>query len=146
MPITHLRYAASSPVSHVADYRLTEHSLSNLPPTLARPGPGHEIRRIERAAREGKTWKDIYPDTKISVVDPHRIELRLGNEGTRIILTLEAWGDFNRDGTEDILLHLADYAIGGTYRSYEYVVLTRHARNARLTEVPFSSPALAQED
>lgn len=50
-------------------------------------------------------------------------------------LTEVVRADFNGDGTEDILFEEAFYAIGGTHRVYNLLILTRKSNEAKYEKV-----------
>lgn len=131
MPITHLKRARPSQKSFVSAFRLSDDPLKHLPPTLG--SFGDDFESAQEAAKSGKTWKDLYPQTKVRVIDQHQVEM--SDECMKHRIELVAWGDFNIDGVEDLLVHVCDYAVGGTFRSYGYVVLTRFTADSRLTVI-----------
>jgi hypothetical protein len=74
-----------------------------------------------------------FPDATADLVEPQSI--RITGYGFATVVDLLAWGDFDHDGIEDVLLFLSRYATGGTFRFYHHVALTRLDEEAKLTMV-----------
>ena len=55
----------------------------------------------------------------------------------RVGFDVLAWGDFDGDGIDDVLLFRWNRALGGTLAYYSHVVLTKKSPSARLTVVPY---------
>jgi hypothetical protein len=132
-PLLYLRMAKPARISHVARFRLSENPLSVLPPTLGPIISGDTRDRVEQGIAEGKRWAELFPGTMIESAKP--TEVRLNHEGHVVILTLVAWGDFNGDGVEDMLVYRASHVVEGTLRHYGHVVLTRLGEGERLSVI-----------
>jgi len=133
-PLLYLKKAAPARVSYVADFRLDKDPLKNLPPRLGPIVSGDTRDRVEEGVARGMTWTDLFPETVVESAAPTKIDLRCADN--TIGLSLIAWGDFNGDGLEDVLLFHAFNVISGTLRCYKHVVLTRRSREDRLSVVP----------
>ena len=133
-PLLYLKKAKPARVSYIADFKLNVNPLSVLPPSLGPIISGDEERRVEQGVAQGKTWADLFPGTVVESAGP--TDVRLKDDNTLITLSLIAWGDFNGDGFEDVLVYRTFNVIKGTLRSYRHVVLTRCNSKDRLTVVP----------
>jgi hypothetical protein len=126
--VPYLRNAIPAKVSHVAGFSLAADPLRDLPIQLGAYLAEEEP--FKRAVAEGKTWKEFYPGATVLESAPHRAKLQ--DDGANVFVDLLAWGDFNKDGIEDILLYVAKSARGGTFRSYTHAVITRLEKDGRL--------------
>ena len=119
------RSYVSNPVVSVGD-------LSLLPPTvLPAMTPEHQ-ERLRQLGKSGVTVAELVdPHAESTHTGAFRAEYRY--EGMEQILQETARGDFNCDGLEDLLVFAASYATGGSYRSYDTLVLTRCSKAAKFT-------------
>lgn len=134
-PLVYLKKAKPARISYIADFELNADPLTVLPPSLGPIISGDEERWVKQGVAEGKTWADLFPGTVVESSEPTKIHLK--DKDALIILSLIAWGDFNGDGFEDVLLYRCFYITVGTLRSYRHVVLTRRSSKDKLTIVPF---------
>jgi len=112
--------AKPSRVSYVRGFKLNEAALDRLPPFLSPDAPDDEAAEAER---KGLSWKKFKPGLK--VVGKGADWITVNEDNWHITLELKAFGDFNGDGVEDVLLFKSDYALEGTMRGYWPVILTR---------------------
>ena len=84
---------------------------------------------------EGETFYDQVEKGELEVIEntPHKFACK--SEGTEYYLTEVVRADFNGDETEDILFRETEYAIGGTYRVYNLLILTRKSSGAKYEKV-----------
>ena len=84
---------------------------------------------------EGETYHDQAEKGELQVIEqtPHRFGCK--DDGLKQYLTEVVRADFNGDGTEDILFREAFYAIGGTHRVYNLLILTRKSNEAKYEKV-----------
>ncbi len=123
--------AKPSRVSYIKNFKLNEAALDLLPPSLSFAPVGELEERADEAERKGQSWKKFKPELKllnkganwISVEEP---------DAARIELEIKAFGDFNGDGVEDVLLYKSEKAIGGTFYVYYPVILSRVIANGPL--------------
>ena len=124
-----LKKAKPSNVSYIEDFDLTDNPLEALPPTLDLINTSDEIEKAEETIRQGKTWKAYDPTAIFEIKDEYAVhiegDLNSINEGNDIYIDQQAWGDFNDDGIEDVLLLVTYYIKGASYRSCNYELLTR---------------------
>lgn len=132
--LTLLKKAMPSKYSWVNSFSFKNNPLAVLPPELGPYLSGDEGRRVEAMVAQGKTWREIFPKTKIRKVTP--TEISLANAALLITFTVIAFGDFNNDDIEALLVFYSCHALQGTFRSYRYVLLTRKSHAARLTILP----------
>ena len=84
---------------------------------------------------ENETYHDQAERGELEVIEntPHKLGCKL--RGLKQYLTEVVRADFNGDGTEDILFREAVYAIGGSFRSYNFIILTRKSNEAKYEKV-----------
>jgi hypothetical protein len=125
--------AKPSRISYVTDFKFDETALDMLPPSLSWILSGDEEAAAGKAERRGLSWRKFKPGVKVLKKDADWISVEEPGSA-RISLELKAFGDFNGDGIEDVLLFKSTSAINATYRYYEPVILTRTA-DGRLLKV-----------
>jgi len=104
-----------------------------LPPQLAINVSKQSILKAKVASARGARWVDIDPTATATVSGPDQL-LVSGNAFTERLI-LWGRGDFNHDGTEDLLVQTLDTLTEGTYRNTRLFVLTRHTPTGRLSVV-----------
>lgn len=127
-----LKNSIPSKVSYLSDFVLSKDAIRYLPAMLIYGfygGTEEEFKRMN-----SKTLKDLEPKLKVK----DKFNLGLDYDDTANTIKLLAWGDFNHDGIEDILLYITHHYVGGSGRSYESVVLTRLEKNKKLIELPLT--------
>jgi hypothetical protein len=156
--LAHILNARPSRASYVQEISFGTNVVSVLPCTLVafwRHGLLHQIdngrvfpglaKDWEQFARKGDYLScgagmplltDLYSDVTVSNRSPNEISIIVGGEedGTKVILSLIAWGDFDGDAIEDLLLECTTYYLGGSGRSYDHVMLTRNVEDGPLRE------------
>ena len=70
--------------------------------------------------------KVIKPERK-----PSRFDVSYTDDGMRQNLTQVVRADFNGDGLEDVLLYEATYAVGGSHRFFDLIILTRKSAGSK---------------
>jgi hypothetical protein len=119
--------------SYMRDLVWDERVLSTLPVELAISVSDEEKRAIRDAASRGKTWADFDPSISARTSGADRIMVT--GKGFSEQLILWGRGDFNRDGTEDLLVQSLDTLTEGTYRNTRLFVLTRRTTGGRFAVV-----------
>ena len=138
-PQFYLRQATPAERSYLTGFALSEDLLKDLPPLLgAFALPAEEFDRVDAIESAGGTWADIYPEDRVEVHSANHVTVT--GRGGRVVIRQLAWGDFDGDGFEDILLWLWRET-EGTYFDYDVIVLTRTAPGERLQAVD-CEPAL----
>ena len=131
-----IKKAKSSKKSYIKDFNLTDNPLESLPPILDLINYGEEIEKAEEAIKQGKTWKEYDPTATFEIRDEHQIHIESQqidiDSGNDIYITLQAWGDFDNDTVEDVLVFVTYFIKGASYRSCEHGLLTRLEEGGRL--------------
>jgi hypothetical protein len=128
-----LRRATPARSSYLHDQPWDEHVLPLLLPQLAITVSAESERAAKDAASHGQNWPDFDPSATVSAKGPD--EIVVTGKGFREQLILWGRGDFNGDGTEDLLVQSLDTLTEGTYRNTRLFVLTRRTANGRLSLV-----------
>jgi hypothetical protein len=116
--------AKPSRVSYVRGFKLDESALDLLPPTLSFNLFAEQEEAADQAEHSGLSWKKYNPEMKL--VGKKFNEITVDEDpSSRVILQIKAFGDFNGDGVEDVLLFRTSYLTQGTARDYTPVILTR---------------------
>ena len=82
---------------------------------------------------ENDTYQNQADKGLLTVVKPQGdwFSVCYEDEGSRQYLTEGVRTDFNGDGIEDVLLYEAVYVTGGSYRSYDLIILTRKSADSK---------------
>ena len=131
--IPFLEQAQPASKSFVRDLKLNRDLLSILPIDLGPQVSQEEIEAAQQAIHAGKSWRDFYPDTKIRKHTRTMIQLEM-NEWL-IYLRVVAYGDFDHDGCEDVLICVTHESIQGTWLTTFPVILTRRESGSMLQEI-----------
>jgi len=126
-----LAQAKPSRVSYLADFKFDEQSMTKLPPTLGIHVSEESLEGGRLAESKGKSWADADPDARIKPYGVFAATVR-GKDFLEK-LEIEARGDFNGDGIEDIVIRTGDALLQGTYRGTRVFILTRKHPGERLT-------------
>jgi hypothetical protein len=121
--IPFLEKAQPSRTSFVHDLKMNRALLAILPIDLGPQVSDEETEAVQKAMREGKTWRDYYPETKIKKHTKTMIQLEV--DDWMIYIRILAYGDYDHDGCEDMLVCVTHDAIHGTYDVSFPVILTR---------------------
>lgn len=130
-PLLYLRRAWPSQTSFVANFNLAGDPLNGLPVALSPAVSPEAQRRRAQAVASGGTWKKLLPGARATAEGP--FATRIADREYDLRLAVLAWGDFNHDGYEDVLLSGVCTARRTTYISSYFVVLTRTAAGGPLT-------------
>lgn len=128
-PLSCLASARSSSLSHVESLSFRGININILPPELG-PFLGSDDHPIAVKVKKGLSWSQVFPDTEI--VKATSTELTLQSLEMEMNLQLLAYGDFNHDTVEDILVFYSLHALKGTHRYFEVLVLSRKTADGRL--------------
>lgn len=122
--------AAPSKRSFVAEFRLDASAPARLPPCY--PFGTEEADEEARAnAAAGKSWREAVPSLVVEKTSADGLVV-LEPGVARFALETRARGDFDGDGTEDLLLHVGYRADGGSMGGSWHQILTRDTRDAVL--------------
>lgn len=125
-----LKNSIPSKVSYLSDFILSKNTLRYFPAYLVGFSENEEEIKIMRT----KTLKDLRPKLKVKAIDKFNLDMEY-NDATHQIEIL-AWGDFNHDDIEDVLIFITHHSMLGTGRFYESVILTRLEKKGKLIELP----------
>ena len=136
-----LKRATPSKRSFVADIDLGADPASILPLLLSEQFGVAGESCPEDAASQHISHKTNYGDGCI-VLKAEKLEAEIVcHHDVHLNAAIVAWGDFNADGFEDLLLSIANFAVGGTMRNYDAVIVTRHgAKEKTLKLVDYWRP------
>ena len=117
-----LKKAKAASSSCIEGYKLTQKSPDELPPSLGYVISGEREEAVDKAEEANLSWKRFSPEMKFHVLSPTMLTAASRDE----LDTLEvmAFGDFNHDGIQDMLVWISDNG-GGTLVHHDAIVLTR---------------------
>ena len=114
--------------SEVRDLRFDKHALNCLPAALATPGSPERIRAVAVATQRKQSLAvfDTRARTRKSVL-PHVLEVTEGGRQSVISIEPMAWGDFDGDGMDDVVVSVVNSMTDGSVLVARVLVLTRAA-------------------
>ena len=133
--IPFLETAIPSRQSFVRGLRPGSDLVRLLPLDIA-PMLGEESNDVDDAIKRHKSWLKFYPQTRITELTDTEMSLRMGCY--EMSLTILAYGDFNRDGFDDMLVFYDQRVTDGTFYYSGLVVLTRTNASDFLHTLPIS--------
>ncbi|MBN4080610.1 hypothetical protein JYT31_02995 [Beggiatoa alba] len=116
--------------SALSTFKLDADLPRHLPKNLALVISSSEWQRIVQN-KEIVSWADVGTVKFVSKDSEYHAKYAL--VGAFQELSLIARGDFNADGTEDLLLHTMDYVVGGSYVTYRLFWITKINTNSPIT-------------
>ena len=116
-------HAIPARLSFVRPLPMNRKLLQWLPLELGPQISNEESEAVAQATKDGKSWLEYYPDTKIIKQSASSIQLSL--DGFWITITMLAYGDFDHDGYDDALVCVSHQAIEGTLNYSFNAMLTR---------------------
>ena len=125
-----LRQAVPARQTHLAGFHLTEKVINDLPPELSLIISKDDARKVAAAHKKGLSWRQFQPITQVTLENDHTV--LVAGQGWRVRLELYAFGDFNGDGMEDILVKTQGWLTEGTYQATRLLTLTRTHDSGRL--------------
>ena len=137
--LQYLKKAQPSKISYLHDFKLADDPLKNLPSTFGLHLYSNE--EVASARAKGLSWKEFAPSAKVEVKNPDNISIIQDSEGelSGIDISLLAWGDFNGDGIEDILLSVT-HLTGASGHDFSIAVITKTSKDGKITQM--MTPAL----
>ncbi len=135
--LQYLKKAQPSKVSFLQGFKLTDNPLKNLPLTLGLYLSSDEAKEVSIAREKRLTWKEFAPTAKVEVEDPNNISIDIQDSDGEVsgtYISLLAWGDFNGDGVEDILLSVT-HTTGGSYHDFAIAAITKIKKDGRITQL-----------
>ena len=131
--IPFLEKAQPSSTSFVHDLKMNRALLAILPIDLGPQVSNEETEAAQKAIRKGKSWRDFYPETKI--INHTKTMFQLEVDDWMIYIRVLAYGDFNHDGYEDVLVSVTHEAIHGTWVNTFPAILTRNKPDTSLERI-----------
>jgi hypothetical protein len=125
-----LNQAIPAQRSHLAGFQLDAEAISDMPPDLSLVISKDDARKVEAANRKGLSWQEFEPIRRITPEKGPAVRVEGDGWGVRIVVY--AFGDFNADGLEDMLLKTDGWLQAGTYATTRLLVLTRRRDGGRL--------------
>lgn len=114
VPIYQLSQAKPAKISNIRDFDLWN-GYQWLPAKIVMPNlSGHGPKG---------TFISAFPKAKVSYLRPTEIQVSDLNQVANIKVL--GWGDVTGDGVDDMLLAINHYVVGGSYRAYDVVWVTR---------------------
>ena len=129
--LSELKTAKPARHNYLSDFELDANAVSYLSPRLGPTLSDFDIERRTEAERRGMSWKDFEPDIVAEVMGPDEIEVT--GDGWTVQLTGYAWGDFDADGFQDLLLRGDAWLTEGTWTSVRLFRLTRTSAVGKLS-------------
>lgn len=123
-PLYYLEYAIPAKFSFVRDFDLSK-DYKTLPAELIFPS-------LIVSSKPIGSLGSVFPDTQIMTNQPvtkYSVDLISKKANMRAHVAVLAFGDFNRDGYDNILLFVAKYVLDGNFHDYSTYVLTRKVAN-----------------
>lgn len=117
-----LKKASAASRSCVDGYKLTPKSPDELPPSLSYFVSRDQEDAVDDAEQANLSWKRFSPEMEFHVLGPTM--LTAAGQGEFDKLEVMAFGDFDHDGIQDMLVWTSNYG-GGTLVQHEAIVLTR---------------------
>ena len=145
LPYIYYQHAKPSKYSYVRDFSLIKGDPLEILPVnfIYWPDPD-QLKLIKVAKQEKQSWRKLSPNARIIEKSDNSIylydtfdedfynlpdEKKYAGTGGSHFLSLEAMGDLNKDGYEDIVVYFAYYYIGGSLRSHQYKVITKTSKD-----------------
>lgn len=129
-PLEELQHIQSAKYSYLRNFDLKK-DYGLLPAALVFPNVGN-------GPQPHGDVKTCYSDTKVeNSVSSDKASITLTSQLAHMQthMAVLAWGDFNQDGMDDMLVFVANYIPSGTYHFYSTYVLTRKSAHAPLSVI-----------
>jgi hypothetical protein len=104
-------------------------ALVRLLPLILAPLLGEESNDVANAIKRDKAWLEFYPTTKIIKRTDTEMSLQMGRY--EVSVTILAYGDFNHEGFDDMLVFYDQNVTDGTFAFSGVAVLTRTTPDGR---------------
>jgi hypothetical protein len=129
-----LTHARPAQVNYFGAEEWTPAIAQALPPLLYQGFPRERARSAKRAAAEGERWTSF--DRELQFKNDHGVDLTAYDDNFVFSLEIVARGDFNGDGIEDFAVNGSVNARKGTFRYFQFLVLTRLKPNGPVRVLP----------
>ena len=121
-----LRLAKPARRSFIANPKVGLSNLNLLPANVLESLSGEGVGTIQRLTARGVKISDLVAKRKVKVLARTKNSVRLDYD-LEMHLTEMGRADFDGDGIEDIFVSTAKYATPGTFRYFDYFILTRRS-------------------
>lgn len=139
--LTLLQRAKPATQSYVRDLPWNRKLLTLIPAAVATALSQDAERAVNAATTEGKTLAQFDPKARPKPArEDSALEIIESNRQTMIVIHAEAWGDFNDDGTDDLLVSVVNGATRGTLAYVRLMTLTRFGQTETLQIVDLDLP------
>lgn len=139
-----LRGAKPARRSFIAKPQVGLFNLNLLPANVLKTLSGEGEAEIDKLTARGIRISDLVAKRKVKVLERTKNSVVLDYD-LEMHLTEMGRADFNGDGIEDIFVASAWYATPGTFRYFDYFILTRLSPFAGFTVIESDWPALAKD-
>jgi len=127
-PLRYFQHAQPATISYLRNFDL-EKDYKLLPAAAIFPSLG------DMPDPEGNLGT-AFPDLQISgTPSKNSITVKSQNIGMEADILVLGWGDFTHSGKDQMLIFVANYALGGTYHSYTTYVLSKDSAAASIVKV-----------
>lgn len=120
-----LGHAKPAKTSYVRDLRWDKSLLALLPSVVATAVNEDDEQAINAAMQAKQTLAQLDPKAHVTSRQPTSIQIIEGDAQTMAIVQAEAWGDFDDDGLDDVVVSVINGATHGTYSYVRLLTLTR---------------------
>jgi hypothetical protein len=131
--IRFLERAIPSRHSGVGSLRMNRRLLWQLPLDLGMTISNTDLEELEAAERAGLSWTQRWPETRLCKTEPN--SMLLVTESSMAQLRVVAYGDYDNDGWEDVMVQVSHQARGGTLGYSFNALLTRTPPDGRLRRI-----------
>ncbi len=125
-----LSHAVPAQRTYLTGFHLDEKAINHLPPDLSLILSRDDARNVAAANQRGLSWRAFQPISRVTRENSHSMLVE-GN-GWNVRVKIYAFGDFNADGLEDLLLTTQGWLTQGTYATTRLLALTRFQDGGRL--------------
>lgn len=133
-PALWLAKARRAERSYIADLRPDLLATRWMPPRWSFVFDEDEYLDLSKRLGRAPAWHELFPATRLDDRGRHFVRFEDG-ESAGIQLSFLAWGDYDGDGNEDLLLEVATYAPRGTFSHVMLVTLSRTEPGGQVLEI-----------
>lgn len=128
-----LKSAAPATKSFVRGLKLDASLLAVLPAALATALSREEVESVKNAERAQESLQTYDPKARAKKLSAQLgLEIHEGDGASTITVRPQAWGDFDGDGTDDLLVSVDNTMTEGSLSTVRLIALTRNAPGAVL--------------
>jgi hypothetical protein len=125
-----LQSASPAKRSFVRELKFDASVLPMLPAALASQFSKAREGEIEAAEKSQRSLRDVDQNARSKgPSEPHSLLIAEGDRTSTILVRAQAWGDFNGDGTDDVLVSVLNAMNEGTVRRTRLLLLSRGTKD-----------------